>query len=62
MREANESRRDIACIVEGGAVVHIGIRDIIVIVERRRTAETIIVNTTTTKAEAETGTKEHTLV
>ena len=40
--------------VESGAVVHVGIRDIIVIVERRKTALTTIVNTTTTKAETET--------
>ena len=42
--------------VESGAVVHVGIRDIIVIVERRKTALTTIVNTTTTKAETETST------
>ena len=48
--------------VESGAVVHVGIRDIIVNVESRRTALTAIVSVTPTQAETETSTKGHTLV
>ena len=42
------------CFAESGAEVHAGIRDIMAIAERRKTALTTIVNTTTTKAETET--------
>ena len=48
-------------LVEGGAVVHVGIRDIIVNVERRRTALTTIVSVSPTQADTKTGTKDHTL-
>ena len=48
-------------LVEGGAVVHVGIRDIIVNVERRRTALTTIVSVSPTQADTITGTKDHTL-
>lgn len=41
--------------VESGAVVHVGIRDIVVIVERRKTALTTIVSVATTKTQAKTG-------
>ena len=44
------------CFAESGAEDHVGRRDIIANAERRKTAWTTIVNTTTTKAETETST------
>lgn len=45
----------VSCIVEGRAVVHIGIRDSIVHVERRKPTLTTIVSVATTAAQTKTG-------